>query len=277
MKVLEFKLSRHFPWLNTGTGTLTAYLQDRGDEPPYVVTAPRSAMLILPGGGYCHCSPREGEPIAMSFGDLGIQCFVLNYSVAPEHRWPQALLEVSAALTLIRENAAAWHIDPEKILISGFSAGGHLAASYCTLRRREEITRHIDAPDIAGALLCYPVITAQPALRHTGSFQCLTGEDEISSGTIESFSLERHVKKGITPPTFLWHTAADGAVPVENSLLYAGALSREKIPFALHIFPEGGHGMATGDKRTMAAESIDPQVAQWIGLAKLWITELLHL
>ena len=277
MKILELELSRHFPWLGSGTGRLTCYLQNRTDEPPYVVSAPRPALLILPGGGYCHCSPREGEPIAMSFGDLGIQCFVLDYSVAPEHRWPQALLEVSAALTLIRENAKSWHIDPEKILISGFSAGGHLAASYCTLRHDPEVSRHIAAPDIAGALLCYPVITAQPELRHTGSFQCLTGEEELSAEIMERFSLERHVKKGVTPPTFLWHTAADGAVPVENSLLYAAALSKEKIPFALHIFPEGGHGMATGDKRTMAPKSIDPQVAQWIGLAKLWITELLNL
>lgn len=277
MEVLKFKLSEHFPFLGDGKAVLTCCLQKRIDEPGYVRTPPRPAMLILPGGGYCHCSPREGEPIAVSFMDLGIQCFVLDYSVAPEHRWPQALLEVCAAMDLIRENAADWHIDPEKILISGFSAGGHLAASYCTLRHCEEIRQHITAPDAAGALLCYPVITAQPGLRHTGSFQCLTGREELTPDIIRQFSLERHVKKGVTPPTFLWHTASDGSVPVENSLLYAGALSREGIPFALHIFPEGRHGLATGDKRTVEESAVNPQVAQWIGLARLWITDLLKL
>ena len=102
-------------------------------------------------------------------------------------------------------------------------------------------------------------------------------EAEVSSRSIEAFSLERHVRKGITPPTFLWHTAADGSVPVENSLLYASALSREKIPFALHIFPEGGHGLATADKRTVEESALNPQVGQWIGLAKVWIKDLLGL
>jgi len=277
MEVLKIRLSDRFPFLGNGKGVLTCYIQKGIHEPGYVETPPRPAMLILPGGGYFHCSPREGEPVAMSFMDLGIHCFVLEYSVAPEHRWPQALLEVSAALELIRSNAESWNIDPEKLLISGFSAGGHLAASYCTLRNREEITAHITPPNLAGAVLCYPVITADPALRHTGSFQGLTGEDEVSSESIAAFSLERHVRKGVTPPTFLWHTAADGAVPVENSLLYASALSREKIPFALHIFPEGGHGLATADKRTVEESALNPQVGQWIGLAKVWIRDLLGL
>ena len=277
MEVLRFKLSQHFPFLGSGNGILTAYLQQHIDEEKYVRTPPRPAMLILPGGAYYHCSPREGEPIALSFMDLGLHCFVLDYSVAPEHRWPQALLEVSAALELIRTNAEQWHIDPEKLLICGFSAGGHLAASYCTLRHREEIARHIAPPELAGALLCYPVITADPVLRHTGSFQGLTGEEEISAASVEAFSLERHVKKGVTPPTFLWHTAADGSVPVENSLLYAAALSKEKIPFALHIFPEGGHGLATGDSRTVEKSALNAQVGQWIGIARVWIRDLLGL
>lgn len=277
MEVREYHLSEHFSFLREGKGVLTCYLQKHTDEGDYVKTPPRPAMLILPGGGYYHCSPREGEPIALSFMDLGINCFVLDYSVAPEHRWPQALLEVCAAMELIRENAEKWHIDPGKLLICGFSAGGHLAASYCTLRHCGEVRQHIAAPDIAGAVLCYPVITADPRLRHTGSFQGLTGEEEIREETIERFSLERHVRRGVTPPTFLWHTAADGAVPVENSLLYAGALSREKIPFALHIFPEGNHGLATADKRTVMPRELNAQVAQWIGLAKLWIRDLLGL
>lgn len=277
MEVLKIKLSEHFPFLGEGDGVVTCYIQKSINEAGYIKTPPRPAMLILPGGGYYHCSPREGEPIAMSFMDLGIHCFVLNYSVAPEHRWPQALLEVCAALELIRSNAGNWNIDPEKLLICGFSAGGHLAASYCTLRRREEIAGLIAPPDLAGAVLCYPVITADPELRHTGSFQGLTGEEEVSPESIAAFSLERHVKKGVTPPTFLWHTAADGSVSVENSLLYARSLSREKIPFALHIFPEGGHGLATADKRTVEESALNAQVGQWIGLAKVWMKDLLGL
>ena len=274
MELLQSRLSDRYPFLGSGRGKLTCYLQDRCDEGA-LHTAPRPALLILPGGGYCWCSPREGEPIALSFLDLGIQCFVLEYSVAPDHRWPQALLEVSAALDLIRENAEKWHIDPEKLLIGGFSAGGHLAASYCTLRHDPDIARHITGPDPAGALLCYPVITADPALRHTGSFRSLTGEETVSPAAVERFSLERHVKAGITPPTFLWHTAEDRSVPVENTLLYAMALSKENIPFSAHIFPKGAHGLATVDCRTVPGDQADPQAAQWIRLAKLWLKELL--
>ena len=275
MEVLRFQLSDRYPFLGNSQGTLTAYLQrplqNDSQEPEA-----KPALLILPGGGYvCCCSHREGWPIAASFLDLGIHCFVLDYSVAPDHRWPQALLEVSAALDLIRENAEEWHIDPEKLLIMGFSAGGHLAASYCTLRHDPDIARHITPPDLAGAVLCYSVITATPGLRHEGSFQALAGEEEISAATVERFSLERHVKAGVTPPTFLWHTAEDEAVPVENTLLYAMALRKENIPFSVHIFPYGGHGLATVDSRTVPQELEDPQAAQWVGLAKLWMKELL--
>jgi len=273
MEFLTFRLSERYPFLGSGKGKLTAILQDPFNNGSREA---RPALLILPGGGYvCCCSDREGWPIAMSFSELGIQCFVLEYSVAPEHRWPQALLEVSAALDLIRENAEAWHIDPEKLLIGGFSAGGHLAASYCTLRRDPDIARHITGPDLAGALLCYPVITADPALRHEGSFRSLTGEETVSPDTVARFSLERHVKAGVTPPTFLWHTAEDRSVPVENTLLYAMALSKENIPFSAHIFPKGAHGLATVDSRTVPRDQADPQAAQWIGLAKLWLKELL--
>ena len=172
MEVLRFRLSERYPFLGDGVGKLTAFLQEpfnNGSPEPEA----RPALLILPGGGYvCCCSDREGWPIAMSFSELGIQCFVLEYSVAPD-RWPQALLEVSAALDLIREHAQQWRIDPNKLLIMGFSAGGHLAASYCTLRHDPDITRHITGPDLAGAILSYPVITADPALRHSGSFRSL--------------------------------------------------------------------------------------------------------
>ncbi|MBQ3487428.1 MAG: alpha/beta hydrolase [Clostridia bacterium] len=273
MDTPRIALEEQFPFLGDGNGLLRCYLQ----EPCLDGEPPRPALLILPGGGYHFCSPREGEPIALSFLDLGIQCFVLDYSVAPEHRWPQALLEVSAAMELIRRNAEKWHIDPEKLLVCGFSAGGHLAASYCTLRRDPDIARHITPPDPAGALLCYPVITAEPELRHEGSFLCLTGEAEITAAAVERFSLERHVKAGITPPTFLWHTAADRSVPVENTLLYSMALSRENIPFSAHIFPHGAHGLATVDARTVPRDQADPQAAQWIGLARLWLKELLKL
>ena len=273
MEVLRFQLSDRYPFLGSGRGKLTAFLQA-----PFNKCSPepdvRPALLILPGGGYVGCcSDREGWPMVASFSDLGIQCFVLEYSVAPD-RWPQALLEVSAALDLIREHAQQWRIDPKKLLIMGFSAGGHLAASYCTLRHDPDITRHITGPDLAGAILSYPVITADPALRHSGSFRSLAGEEEISAATVERFSLERHVKAGVTPPTFLWHTAEDESVPVENTLLYATALSRENIPFSVHIFPYGGHGLATVDSRTIPQHMEDPQAAQWIALAKLWLKEL---
>lgn len=278
MEVTKYQLSDLYPFLGGSDGVLTAWLQHDIDDPRHMDPQPRPALLILPGGGYGHCSPREGEPVAIAFGPLGFNCFVLNYSVAP-HCWPLALREVAAAVDLICQNAKKWNIDTDRIVLCGFSAGGHLAASYCTRRELPAITAVISPKPVRAALLGYPVITADPALRHSGSFLNLLGTGEISPADEEKFSLENHVRAGLTPPTFLWHAADDPSVPVENSLLYARALSREKIPFELHIFPAGGHGASTCDRQTIRDYALPEYIhlRQWIPLAQQWLKQVLDI
>ena len=146
----------------------------------------------------------------------------------------------------IRENAAQYHVRPDAIAVCGFSAGGHLSASSGILWNEPVIAETLGIenrmarPD--AMILSYPVITSGEHA-HRGSFECLLGERANDAAWLERLSLERRVD-GTTPPTFLWHTFADELVPVENALLLASALRRADVPFELHIFPEGIHGLS---------------------------------
>jgi len=281
MEVLHIDLSSQYSFLADGgsDAELIAYLQQDVYDSSYVDVTPRPALVICPGGGFLFCSLREAEPVALSFMPLRFNCFVLRYSVMP-HKWPLALQEMAAAIDLIYRNAKEWNIDTDKIVLSGFSAGGYLAASYCTRRNLEEITSVIEPKPVRAALLGYPVITAREDFRaRGGSIQHLLGVKKLTSEHVEKFSLERHVSRELTPPSFIWHTAADDMVPVENSLLYARALAQHQVPFELHVFPEGGHGIATGDCQTVrdADLPVHVHVSQWVSLAQAWLKQMLDI
>jgi len=226
--------------------TLTAHLLDGYPDKKEC----RPAVLVVPGGGYGHVSFREGERIALFYNTAGFHSFILNYRVAP-HRHPDPLTDVSNALKLIRKNADEWDLDPEKIAVCGFSAGGHLAASISTLWNDgslfsdDEEENKLHKPN--ATILSYPVISSGE-FAHKGSFKSLTGS-ETQNELWEYLSLENKVDKN-TPPAFLWHTFGDQSVPVENSMLYASALRRNNIPFELHIYPDGPHGMSTVSDET---------------------------
>lgn len=230
---------------------------------PVETDAPRGAVLICPGGGYTKRAPHEAEPVARRFNQAGIHAFVLQYRVAP-HRHPAPLLDAARALRLIRARAAEWRIDPACIAVLGFSAGGHLAASLGVhfdldeLETGDELDRVSARPD--ALILCYPVISAG-RFGHQGSFRNLLGPEAPETRWTQ-MSLERHVGPG-TPPTFLWHTYADGGVPVENSLLFAKALRSAGTPFELHIYPEGKHGLGLAPDH--------PHVATWMPLCIQWL------
>ena len=233
----------------------------------------RPAIVVCPGGGYAGVSDREALPIAFSFLGQDFSAFVLTYSVAP-HKYPTQLLEVSAAIAYIRENAEAYHIDADKIIVIGFSAGGHLAASIGTLWNADVVTDTLKIKKGAnkpnGLILSYPVITSGDAA-HKGPFVNLIGEEAENKELYDYLSLEKRVTAD-TMPTFLWHTANDGAVPVENSLLFASALQKHKVPFELHIFPDGVHGLSLCNEITACNENlINPHCEQWLGLAVKWI------
>lgn len=231
----------------------------------------RPCMIVCPGGGYSMCSQREAEPIALQFLPDGFNVFVIRYSVAP-HRFPTQLREVAALMELIYRNADEWNCDTSKIAIIGFSAGGHLAAHYSTMYDCKEVREVFpESKPVNASVLCYAVITADPAGGHMGSFDNLLGKTERTKDEIDYFSCDRNVKQ-TTPPAFLWHTAEDNCVPVINSILYAKALSEKKVPFELHIYPYGCHGAATCDKHTL--DNVDDKMLHntaWIPAARKWL------
>lgn len=237
----------------------------------------RDAILVIPGGGYGNvCSDREGEPIAMAFMPHGFNAFVLHYSVASKEKrsFPAQLIQASLAMKHIKDNAEKYNIDPERVFVTGFSAGGHLAASLATmwndegLRAKYGFEGEINKPN--AAILCYPVITGGK-FAHRGSFKNLLHEDDPNGEKTTYWSLENRVSDK-TPPCFIWHTASDAGVPVENSLIFSMALSNAKIPFELHVFPEGVHGLslATREVRPEA----DPYIGRWVELSAKWLSKL---
>ncbi|GHT63938.1 acetylesterase [Spirochaetia bacterium] len=232
---------------------------------------PRPVVLILPGGAYRRTSDREAEPIAVRMNAAGFHAAILRYSVAPV-RFPAALLQVAQAVMLLRDHAEEWRIDPRRVFVMGFSAGGHLAASLGTLWNKNIIGHELKAdparfrPD--GLLLAYPVITSGE-FAHQGSIDNLIAD---RAELRETVSLEKQVDRD-TPPAFIWHTGEDGSVPVENSLLFAEALRRSGVSFELHIYRKGVHGLSLANRETESPNCPTPfpGVDSWIDLALNWL------
>ncbi len=262
----KVNLKQAFPQLESEEACLEVYVPEnlyKGNMRP--------SLLICPGGGYAFCSRREAEAVAVEYLPENFNVFVLTYSTE-NVKFPTQLIDVAAAMELIYQNKEKWCCDTEKIAIMGFSAGGHLAAHYSTMFDCSEV-RHLfpQSKAVNASVLCYPVITADEKYSHSGSFKNLLGHYPLSEEEMNRFSIERCVKEN-TPPAFIWHNAGDDGVPMTNSLLYAQALSDKKIPFELHIFPKGCHGLSTCDNRTNG--ELTPDVvhsAQWIELSKKWL------
>ena len=214
------------------------------------VHGPAPAILVLPGGGYVGQDEHEAEPVAEWLVSLGLHAFVLRYRVAP-HRHPAPLKDAERALEWIRAGKHGLSVDPERVAVLGFSAGGHLAATLAG-------TAHPPALSV----LCYPVISFLDD-PHAGSVESLLGPNPATE-LLESLSADRAVTER-TPPAFLWHTADDGAVPVSHSLRYAQALVRHGVPVELHVFPHGQHGLG------LARDHL--HVAIWTSLCERWLQE----
>ena len=265
MKYEVIDLKNIFPQLGEqgGNSKLEVYLPEPMIDMGWA-DKKRPCIVICPGGGYGGISSREGEPIAWKFLEGGYNAFVVTYSVAP-YRFPQQLREIAAVMELIYQNADKWLCDVTKIAIMGFSAGGHLAAHYSNMYNCQEVRELFpESKPVQATILGYPVITSDLAYANTGTFKNLLGEYPEESDI--RFSCETMVSEQ-TPPAFLWHTAADELVPVENSMLYAGALSRYKIPFELHIYPFGRHGLATVNELTCDENWVDTRAKR----ARVWM------
>ena len=244
-----------------------AWLHTTGSEIPQILYP---AVVILPGGGYGYISEREAEPVAEKYFAAGYNTFIVRYSVKEQAKHFRPLIQLATTIARIRENSTLWITDPDKIAVCGFSAGGHLACSSGTLFNDPQFLKLSPVKDNIrpdAMLLCYPVITADESA-HSESIEAVSGAYKGSDKYLW-FGLDNHVDKE-TPPTFLWHTAEDSCVPVENSLKFAAALSRNKIPFELHIFPEGQHGMSvcTNQVNTKCA-----YVGRWVDMSIFWLNK----
>lgn len=232
---------------------------------PKADKATGSAIVVCPGGGYAHLAPHEGHDIAVWLNSIGVTAVVLKYRLAPKYGHPAPLQDSLRAIRTVRAKAAEWKIDPNRIGIMGFSAGGHVASTAGTHfdsgnpNATDPIEKMSSRPDLL--ILCYPVVTMTEPFAHMGSRQNLIGK-EPSQELIDLMSNEKQVTDK-TPPTFFFHTEDDKTVPVENSLLFAAALRKAKVPYELHIYQTGKHGVGL-------AQNI-PELSTWPKLLENWL------
>jgi acetyl esterase/lipase len=246
---------------NVSVPTLTAYLPAKGKETG-------AAVMICPGGGYSIlASGHEGVDVAKWFNEMGVTAFVLKYRLPNEkimtNQQEVPLLDAMQGMLLIRQNAAKYGIDPNKIGVMGFSAGGHLAATLATHYHRGPKASEQSKPNFA--ILLYPVVTFGDKA-HVGSRDKLLGKLNTSPEMIAYYSNELQVSSQ-TPPTFLVHSEDDKAVPVENSINYYLACLKNNIPVEMHLYPKGGHGYGL---RTAKFGSLNT----WPEICKAWLMAL---
>lgn len=280
--------------------TLTTYVHE--DSPEIHFGKKRPAVLICPGGAYLFCSDREGEPVALRFAAMGYQVFVLRYSVYFEEGesfetiqngierrdrtvFPSPIRDIGAAMLLLRENADEWLIDMDKIALCGFSAGAHNVATYSVYWNQKILTEYFDvepealkpATTIAGYMLSdyfymrdVEKSESDKELFRASAMSLLgieTPDDEALYKVSPALLVDDH-----TPPMFLWSTSEDRLVPVGHTTRMATALADKGIPFEVHIFEEGPHGLSLANQATShKKELINADAEKWIDLAEKWL------
>lgn len=245
----------------------------------------RPFVIVIPGGAYEHIGRREREPVAIKLNSLGFHAATLFYSIAPM-KFPDALVDLANAVALVRSHAEEWNVDPDKIVIAGFSAGGHLAASLGAFWNSEFLKDYV--PHCAEQIrpnalcLCYPVITSNEKYWHEGSIKNVIGS--ISSedaqkickslkkaSMSEVVSIEKNITKDF-PPTFIWHTLQDEAVPAKNTLLLADALYEAGIDCEYHLFNRGKHALSLATEESSEPDglNIEKECSVWPDLFANW-------
>jgi acetyl esterase/lipase len=232
--------------------------------PPPAGKANGGAVIVCPGGGYQMLAQHEGQPVAEWLNTLGFAGFVLKYRIAPKYQHPAPMLDAQRAIRTVRSRAAGWGVNPGCIGILGFSAGGHLASTAGThfdagkSGSSDPIERASSRPDFQ--ILVYPVVSFSQSF-HLGSRKNLLGDNPLED-VVTLLSNEKQVTTE-TPPAFLVHSIADGAVPCENSILFAAACRKAGVPFELHLIERGAHGLGLKDT--------EPAWARWPAICAEWL------
>ncbi len=225
--------------------------------PAPIDKATGASVVVCPGGGYRNLAAHEGHDIAVWLNNLGVSAFVLKYRLGARYQHPAMMNDVQRAIRTVRAKAAEFKVDANRIGVMGFSAGGHLASTAAThfdagnATASDVIDRVSSRPDLA--ILCYPVITMEPPFTHAGSRKNLLGETP-DAALVTLMSNEKQVTPQ-TPPTFIFHTVDDAAVPIENAMLFAEALRKNKVTHETHFYEHGRHGVGLAPT--------DPILSQW--------------
>jgi acetyl esterase/lipase len=264
--------SGEFPlWTGAAPGALGTAAKDIPTLTPFIATnGTGAAMVICPGGGYAGLAAHEGKDYALWLNSRGITAFVLKYRLGSSgYRYPVEYQDVARAIRLVRSGAREWNVDPNRVGVMGSSAGGHVASMAMThfdagdTNAPDAIDRVSSRPDLA--ILCYPVIT-MGKFTHSGSKGNLLGANPTPE-LVEETSSELQVKKD-SPPCFLWSTYADTTVAIENTLDFASALRKARVPFEVHVYQRGPHGQGLGSK------TYDPtKWLPWVGECSRWLKE----
>jgi len=302
MKVQVFQLRVDDPNVK-----LQAYILNNSKE--FQSERMRPAVMICPGGGFLGTSDREAEPIALRFASMGFHAFVLRYTtlytewptdwtnLPPERAettYPRPLLDLAKAMSKVREHASEWYLDANKIAVAGFSAGGHLAASLGTHWQDSFLSDELSEPSerfrpnaliLGYALLDYIAQKREMlkrgdknimALWHLSN-QSLMGTPDPTVEQLEALSPKNYVSEQ-TPPTFIWHTAEDSVAYDVNALNFAAALAEHRVPYELHLFGNGEHGLSLADVTTASEpDQIDSDIAVWIELVFRWLNKQFRL
>jgi acetyl esterase/lipase len=232
--------------------------------------------VVCPGGGYGFlAAEHEGKDVALWLNSLGVTAAVLKYRLGPKYHHPVMLQDAQRAIRTIRARAGEWRVEPGRVAILGFSAGGHLASTAATHfdsgqpEAPDPIDRLSCRPDLA--ILVYPVIALATPYGHAGSLRNLLG-DKPAPELVEGLSNERQVTAN-TPPVFLAHTNEDKGVPAENSLLFALALRKAGVPVELHLFEKGQHGLGLGTGWASRKIPVNDAFQAWPRLCATWLQE----
>ncbi|WP_162012219.1 alpha/beta hydrolase [Streptococcus sp. S784/96/1] len=287
---------------NNPNVTLTTYILDDSSE--LLNGKKRPAIIICPGGAYLNCSDREGEPVALRFAAMGYHAFVLRYNVFMtesddfsvvfegkhlEKRdysiYPAAIRDIAKAFVTIHDHADEWLVDTDKIAICGFSAGGHNVLNYAVHYDKAVITDVFDSEKVKPAA----VIAGYPLSDYVYMKEFLKTQDDMAKnlfriGNLSLFGKEEPTEEELaklspnrlvtqtTPPTFLWATAGDRLVPVGHTTRMATALADAGVPFEVHIYAEGNHGLALATQATAKAKTeLNSIAAEWITSADIWL------